>query len=313
MSYIYLAASILAALLTIGFCFLVKRKSIWLLLLYVSIFIVDTGYYLLSISKTLEFALFANRMAYLGSVFLCMFMLLTIIELCGFKIKKTLYLSLFTVGALIYAIIFTQGLLPWYYEDVTLEIIDGTSTLNKVYGPLHFIYLIYLVLYFSSMIAIIICSLLTHRDSTKRKHAIFLASVVFVNIAVWFIEQNIPFDFEFLSISYIMSEIMLLCLYWMIQDYELNHNIISKNENKLPKEQDSKIELITKIQSHLPESISLTERETEVLSMLLQNKKRRHIAEALHISENTVKTHTSHIFNKFNVSCRDELINLLYD
>ena len=43
---------------------------------------------------------------------------------------------------------------------------------------------------------------------------------VFANICVWLTEQLVKFDFEFLSISYIITEIFLLGVYLLIQNQE---------------------------------------------------------------------------------------------
>lgn len=58
-----------------------KQKEPWLLSLYVCVAVVNTGYFLLSIAGTLSFAILANDIAYLGSVFLSVSMLLTIVRL----------------------------------------------------------------------------------------------------------------------------------------------------------------------------------------------------------------------------------------
>lgn len=50
----------------------------------------------------------------------------------------------------------------------------------------------------------------------------------------------------------------------------------------------------------------LTGRETEVLRLLAQGKANKEIARALHISEQTVKTHVSHILNKLGVLSRTQ-------
>jgi DNA-binding CsgD family transcriptional regulator len=55
----------------------------------------------------------------------------------------------------------------------------------------------------------------------------------------------------------------------------------------------------------------LTVREQEVLQLILSGKSNREIAEALFISENTVKTHARSIFSKYDVSSRAELISTL--
>lgn len=59
--------------------------------------------------------------------------------------------------------------------------------------------------------------------------------------------------------------------------------------------------------SFWPEVQSLTAREMEVLNYILENVKRRDIAEQMCVSENTIKKHTSHIFTKLGISSRGEL------
>jgi DNA-binding NarL/FixJ family response regulator len=50
----------------------------------------------------------------------------------------------------------------------------------------------------------------------------------------------------------------------------------------------------------------LTEREREVLRLLAQGQSNKEIARALHIAEQTVKTHVSHILNKLGVPSRTQ-------
>ena len=50
----------------------------------------------------------------------------------------------------------------------------------------------------------------------------------------------------------------------------------------------------------------LTERETEVLRLLAQGQSNKEIARALHITEQTVKSHVSHILDKLGVPCRTQ-------
>ena len=52
-------------------CYLrfVKEKHIWLLLMIISVCVVNVGYLCLSLSPSLNHALMANRIAYLGNVF----------------------------------------------------------------------------------------------------------------------------------------------------------------------------------------------------------------------------------------------------
>ena len=311
----YAILAIIATVLLIGYCALVRKKEPWLLLLYVCVTIVNVGYFLISISKTVEFAIFANDITYFGSVFLSMSMLLTIVKLCGFEIKKNLIISLGSIGILMFLVIATSGILPWYYKEVELVFVDGAAKLKKVYGVLHPMYLVYLVGYFAAMIACIVQSIRKKMIASQR-HASLIAAIVFGNIAVWFVEKFIPWDFEFLSVSYIFSEIVLLGLYWMMQDY-VRSDLIPQPVQEAPRPAPIDIatmpmeDKILKVLSFLKPGEMLAEREREVLELVLQNKKRKEIAEELCLSENTIKTYTRTLYGKVGVSSREELYALL--
>ena len=58
-----------------------------------------------------------------------------------------------------FAIVATSGFLPWYYKSVELEMVNGSAKLVKEYGPLHDVYLVYLLGYFAAMIGVILHSI----------------------------------------------------------------------------------------------------------------------------------------------------------
>ncbi|MBR4954582.1 MAG: hypothetical protein IKY46_01550 [Clostridia bacterium] len=310
MTVTYGIMALVAAILLIGYSVLIGKKEPWLLLLYICITVVNTGYFLLALSKSVGFALFANDLAYLGSVFLSTSMLLTIVRLCGFKISRKLVITLIAAGAVMFAIIATSGILPWYYREVSLEFVDGAAKLNKVYGVLHPLYMVYLAAYFAAMIACIFRSL-RRRIIASQKYASLLAMIVFGNIAVWFVEKFIPWDFEFLSISYLFSEIILLGLYWMMQDYVRQDLAYAPPADTYTDVSPSLEDKLAKILAALPEGETLASREQEILELILQSKKRREIAEALCLSENTIKTYTRTLYGKLGVRSREELYALL--
>jgi len=54
----------------------------------------------------------------------------------------------------------------------------------------------------------------------------------------------------------------------------------------------------------------LTKQEQNILSLLLEEKSNKEIADALFVSLSTVKTHVNNIYKKLNVSSRDEIKSL---
>ena len=65
------------------------------------------------------------------------------------------------------------------------------------------------------------------------------------------------------------------------------------------------------IQSHVPGLPPLTNKEMEVLTMVLQGASNREIADRNSISERTVKTHLYRVYKKLNVKSRTKAIALL--
>lgn len=305
LSIIYGVAAAIALLLAVGYCTMVRKKENWLLWLYFSIFIANLGYFTLSISTTLEEALLANRLAYLGCVFLPLFMLMTILKVCKLKCSKLWQGVLLAVSTLTFFVSASQGYLPWYYKEVTFSRIEGVVKLTKVYGPLHAMYFIYLLAYFALIIAVI-CYAARRKKIASYKQAGLLAVVVLFNIAIWLVEQFIHWEFEFLAVSYIVSGLLLLFLYGMIQDYE---ELLEKTKEQQQREtatEDAALRPVLTL-AEWPELQLLSARERDVLDKMLEDKKRKEIAEELFITENTVKKHTTSIFAKLGVANRGEL------
>lgn len=305
----------ISVLLFVLYSILVKNKEFWLGMLFVCITLVNLGYLMLSLAGSVEFAIFANDVAYLGSVFLSTCMFLTIVKLCGFTVKKRTLIILFSLGVVMFLIVATSGILPWYYKSVSIERINGVTLLVKEYGVLHPLYAAYLGTYFVAMICAIVHSLIKKKGKTQ-KIAGLLAFIVFINIAVWFVEKFSKWEFEFLAISYVVSELLFIFLYWTIQDYVLIKDVphytaqqevqLGISITTMPMETK-----LGKVLSFVKEDAPLAVREREILELILQNKKRKDIATELCISENTVKTYTRTLYSKLGVTSRSELYDLI--
>ena len=306
MAIVYGIIVVISFLLAICYSVLVRKKKLWLVWLFFSVFIVNLGYLILSISTTLEEALLANRVAYLGSVFLPFFMLMTIMDICKIQYKKIVPGILVCVSGIMFLITASPGYYTGYYKEVSLVFVNDMAKLVKTYGPLHSLYFVYLFAYFGMMVGIIIFSM-NRKNTVSHKYAFFLAVVVLMNLVIWFVEQLIYWDFEFLSVSYIISEILLLLLYSILQDYEQLQDGPVKIKGNVVVPSYTEEEIVTVF----PQINTLTGREKEVFLEILKNKKRKAIAEELCVTESTVKKHTSHIFTKLGVSSRVELFEKL--
>ena len=303
-------------LLPLYFLFLRKKESEpWLFMLFVCVSIVNLGYTMIAFSSTVEFALFANKIAYLGQVFIPLSMFMLISKLCGYTYKKWVLGVLITIAVILFALICTTGYLDWYYTGASIETIDGATVLHKEYGVLHPTNLIYVILYFVGMISVILLSLHQYK-SASQKHACGVLVIVLGNIAMWCVGKIIPWDVEFLSVTYLMSTWGFLVDWLMFQDYV--------HKNDLPRYTQKEQEQLGVDIATLPMEIKigrvllfvksgeqLVPREREILELILENKRRKEIADKLCLSENTIKTYTRTLYSKLGVSNREQLFALI--
>ena len=312
MSTVY-GLAMAVSLLMIGVYYYVDRKhDKYLLLLFVSVAVSDFGYFLLSLSKTLDAALWSNRIAYLGNVFLPFSLLMMIMTLSRFTYPKWLPKALVAVNTVMLLIAASGGWFPIYYKNVSLDFVNGLPVLIKEYGPLHAVYKVFLFAYFSAMVAVIAYTAVK-KTVVSSKHTVFLAFVIIGNIAIWLVENMIHSSFEFLSISYILTEGMILFLYSILQDYGLKDT--PQNVDAITEQHIETVEIIKAFSDEQIDSImknwsavdTLSQREKEVLRFLLENKKRKVIAETLFVTESTIKKHTAAIYRKLETANRTEL------
>lgn len=207
----------LISLAMVGVCVLSdKKRDLWLLLVFVSVSVCNLGYFMTSISKDLGDALNSNRIAYLGSVFLPFFMLMMVLRFCGIRRSKFLKISLATVGIIMLAITTSPGILTVYYSTVDIAFVDGATKLVREYGPLHALYYVYLIGYMFSMIVVALYAI-GKKKIKSHVHTLLLLCAVFCNITIWLVEQFLPRGFEWLSVSYILTECLILVIYRSMQ------------------------------------------------------------------------------------------------
>ena len=86
-AYIIMLAIAVVLLLVYTLMLYQKKKQVGLLILHISVCIVNLGYLLLSVSTTVDFALIATKITYLGQILVINSMFFIIIKLCGFKMS----------------------------------------------------------------------------------------------------------------------------------------------------------------------------------------------------------------------------------
>lgn len=308
---IYIAATVFSFLLLIGYSSLIKKKNSWFLLLFSSVFVVNLGYLCLSLSSTVEEALLANRISYLGSVFLPLSMLMILFNITSFKHTKKILCILFPIAVFVFFFVAASPeYLDIYYKSVSLKTVYGVTVLEKDYGSWHNLYALYLMSYFAAMIAVIIIGKIK-KKLTSTSHAIIPLIAVFVNICVWLIEKII--EFKMLSISYIISELFLLGVQLIVQDEASRsafYTSIHPTASPTPKGEitESSAEYIERCKYLADNLHTLTQKERVIYDLYISGKTTKEIMAEANIGLNTLKYHNKNIYSKLGVTSKKQLI-----
>lgn len=315
MAITYSAIAALSVLLLIGYFLWEKKKEKHFTWLFATVAVANCGYFLQSVADTLGGAMWANRVSYLGSAYLIFLMLHIVMDTCQAERKKWMNCTLFAISTAAFLLAVSGDWMGLYYRAVSIETINGMTRLVKEYGPLHILYPVYLLTYFGLMIGVILQAIRKEKLASI-KYAVFLAAAVLLNIGVWGVEQGIDINFEFLSVSYIVTEVMLLLIYGMLRDYGIvqpggalvsaqmliSLHAVSAPAGQLPPDMDKLF------CSFVEKAKTLTSAERRILRYYIDGHETADIPDLAFISIHTVKKHNRSIYQKLEVSSRDELM-----
>ena len=315
LSIVYGVVALLSVLLLMSYFLFDKRKDRRFVALFCCVATSNLGYFLLSICRSLAVAKTANAISYFGGAFSMLVMLLIIYDVCQMRKRKWLTWSLIGISTAFFVLAASGDWLGLYYRAVSLEVINGTTHLVKEYGPLHGLYALYLASY---VVLMLLC--IGYAAKTKRlyspKYTIFLLVTVVLNVGMWLVEQTIDEEFEFLSVSYVITEVLLLLIYNMLCDY----GIIRPESGILS------VQMLTQLNTRqvdpgaLPPGMedmfrsfadkakSLSSAERRILNYYIDGHDISEIPELAFISIHTVKKHNRSIYQKLEIASRDELM-----
>lgn len=315
LSIIYGVVALLTVLLSIAYLLFDKRKTRLFLALFGCISVSNCGYFLLAICNSLTVAKLANGMSYFGGAFSLLVMLLIIYNVCQMSKRQWLVWCLVGISIAFFALAASGDWLGLFYKSVSLENRNGMTRLIKEYGPLHSLYALYLAGYVTAMLLVIAYAARTNR-LTSPKYTLFLLVAVLLNVGVWLVEQAINEEFEFLSISYIITAVLLLLIYNMLCDY----GIIRPETGVLSVQMLTQIntrhitagtlppDMEDMFQSFSKKIKTLSSAEQRILNYYIDGYDIAEIPDMAFISIHTVKKHNHSIYQKLEIASRDELM-----
>ena len=315
MTMVYGAVAVLSVLLLIGYFLIEKKKERNFIFLISCVAIVNTGYFLLAAANSLRMAMFANAVSYFGAAYSVLAMMFIIYDVCRMKKRSWFRFALIGISTAAFLLAASGDWLGLYYTSVDITSIGGMTQLVKEYGPLHILYTVYLLSYVLIMVWIIWYAA-KHNRLASFKYTVLLLVAVLLNVGVWAVEQGFHEEFELLSVSYIVTEVILLLLHGMLRDYGIvqpgGHVISAQTLTQLNTRQISPGALPPGMEDlfrAFAEKVkTLTSAERRILNYYIDGHDTADIPDLAFISIHTVKKHNRSIYQKLGVASRDELM-----
>ncbi|MBO4374309.1 MAG: response regulator [Lachnospiraceae bacterium] len=226
----YIICTAISCLLLYSILSFIRQHNVLHILFFVFICIANFGYTFLAVSKSLDEALLANKISYIGA-FLPFVMILSNAQFCRMKLPAWTVAVLCALNLVQLFFVNTIGVNDLYYREVKLGSYRGVSYLIKTYGPGHTYYIILLIFETLTALAVIFYALKKKKNTTYNT-IIFLGVGVLFSVLVLIIERRISLEIDLVPLSYIINAFIYLHISYRTQVYGISAGIMNMYEEK---------------------------------------------------------------------------------
>ena len=184
------------------------------------------GYYLSSVAVTLDGAIRAQQIIYIGGSFLQLFVLMSIFNLCKINVPKWVRVALFAVCAALYASVLTIGKKDFFYKNVSLDIKDGRAVIVREYGFMHTVFFIVVATLFLVGIITLLYSWFNKKDVPRQILLLLVIPDVICVLGYTVLRNIYGTDIEFVSVGYCMAQVMYLLIAYRVNLYDVGDTVI---------------------------------------------------------------------------------------
>ncbi len=183
------------------------------------------GYIMYARATTLDSALMAIQITYIGGCFLQLFIVLSIFSLCGFKTPGWLRTLMFGVCALCYWSILTTGKSHLFYRKVSFEMRDGAGVLIREYGPMHTFFYIVLCTLFVAGLAELVYSWF-RKMQVPRGMLLLLVIPDAICVLTFFMVRQLITHVDLVPAGYCIAEALFLMIAYRVNLYDVADTVI---------------------------------------------------------------------------------------
>lgn len=202
-----------------------KHFDVHITLLFVLVPISNLGNALLACAPTIEAALVANKIVYIGACYLQLILMLAVFSLCRIKLNRWVRTGLVVLSTVVYLSALTMGDSALFYKSVMLEHSGGASILAKEYGPMHTVFIVMVLAYFVLSIGAIVYSYF-RKNQVPRSTIYLLFLTELVALVCFFGGRFLVVEVELLPAAYDFGLVLYLVIIYRINLYDITDTAI---------------------------------------------------------------------------------------
>ncbi len=224
--YLITTGLALINLLILLFTFENKKVNYYFMMLMLIMAISNGGYLALGLSGSVEEAVLANKIAYIGGCFTSPIMIFLICSICKIALSKWYRFGIYMYCFIVYGMILTVDYNKLYYTEYHIEQFGDSTILVNTYGWGHTLF--YLILYGAIVIQVaLLIYCIVKKSSVSRKNLKMLTILEIVNVSMFFIGRVISPDFEIMPALYVFDGWIFIYIHRRARIYDIEENVAS--------------------------------------------------------------------------------------
>lgn len=223
-TFVYFCALITSLILAGTMIFRNKRIDTSFILLAVMVVMANMGQYFVSKAGTLEMAVWANKILYLGSLYASLTIVVIVARICDLSMPMWLRKISLAAATIVVILNYTNDYTNIYYKSVSIEKYKGATILVKEYGPAHIAYPIVMA-YFAVMLTWYLAHAIRIKKEVSTKNIYMLGSSAILIIVIYIVERLFKTKFSYDAIGYAVASLLLARVFDHINKYDMTTNI----------------------------------------------------------------------------------------
>lgn len=206
-----------------------KQQNNYIFYLFVAVVVANFGHLLLGLSQSVEGAIVANKVNYLGASFLPMFMLFALLKVCKIRMSVPMRVILVVCSTILCCAALSVGYCDIYYTSVKFVVRYGIGNYVATYGWAHDLFNIMLVGYVVADF-LIICYAAIKSKEVSYKNIKLMALIEVITIVSFVVARLYDCDTVVMPLVYVMDQILILVICSTVKWYDITNSVLEALE-----------------------------------------------------------------------------------